>query len=136
MTEVNSFGDYLRSLREGQKLSLREAATKTGVSVSYITQIENGRRKAPGPEILKKLALAYNVPVRDLLKAAGYMDDPKEAKSVLSDEEEIERAFHYAISDPRYQSGMRVTGPITTDVKRFVVEMYEKATGKKLLPGV
>ena len=130
-----NFGDYLRSLREGQKLSLREAAAKTGVSISYITQIENGRRNAPGPEVLKKLAPAYNVPVRDLLRAAGYMNDIKEIKPALSDEEEVERAFRYAISDPRYQSGNRCTGPITTNVKRFIVEMYEKATGKKLLPG-
>ena len=135
MTEMINFGDYLRSLREGQKLSLREAAAKTGVSVSYITQIENGRRNAPGPEVLKKLAPAYNVPVRDLLRAAGYMNDIKEIKPALSDEEEVERAFRYAISDPRYQPGTRCTGPITTDVKRFIVEMYEKATGKKLLPG-
>jgi transcriptional regulator with XRE-family HTH domain len=132
---MGDIGEYLRSLREGQKLSLREAAARTGVSVSYITQIENGKRKAPGPEVLKKLAPAYNVPVRDLLRAAGYLDDIKEIKSVLSDEEEVERAFGYVISDPRYQSGTRVTGPITTDVKRFIVEMYEKATGKKLLPG-
>ncbi len=132
---MGDIGEYLRSLREGQKLSLREAAAKTGVSVSYITQIENGKRKAPGPEVLKRLAPAYNVPVRDLLRAAGYLDDIKEIKSVLSDEEEVERAFGYVISDPRYQSGTRVTGPITTDVKRFIVEMYEKATGKKLLPG-
>jgi transcriptional regulator with XRE-family HTH domain len=132
---MNDFGEYLRKLREAQKLSLREMAAKTGVSVSYITQIENGRRKAPGPEVLKWLARAYNVPVRDLLKAAGYLDDIKEIRPTLSEEEEVERAFNYVISDPRYQSGTRVTGPITTEVKRFVVEMYEKATGKKLLPG-
>ena len=132
---MNDFGEYLRKLREGQKLSLREMAAKTGVSVSYITQMENGKRKAPGPDVLKRLAPAYNVPVRDLLKAAGYMEDLKEIKSVLSDEEEVERAFNYVISDPRYQSGTRVSGPITTQVKRFVVEMYEKAPGKKLLPG-
>lgn len=132
---MNDFGEYLRNLREAQKLSLREMAAKTGVSVSYITQIENGKRKAPGPEVLKRLAPAYNVPVRDLLKAAGYLDDIKEIRPTLSEEEEVERAFNYVISDPRYQSGTRVTGPITTEVKRFVVEMYEKATGKKLLPG-
>ena len=132
---MSSFAEYMRSLREGQKLSVREAAAKSGVSVSYITQIENERRKTPSPEVLKKLAPAYNVPVRDLLKAAGYMDDIREVKPALSDEEEVERAFQYVITDPRYQSGTRVTGPITTEVKRFVVEMYEKATGKKLLPG-
>lgn len=132
---MSSFAEYMRNLREGQKLSVREAAAKSGVSVSYITQIENERRKTPSPEVLKRLAPAYNVPVRDLLKAAGYMDDLREVKSALSDEEEVERAFQYVITDPRYQSGTRVTGPITIEVKRFVVEMYEKATGKKLLPG-
>ena len=132
---MSSFAEYMRNLREGQKLSVREAAAKSGVSVSYITQIENERRKTPSPEVLKRLAPAYNVPVRDLLKAAGYMDDLREVKPDLSDEEEVERAFQYVITDPRYQSGTRVTGPITTEVKRCVVEMYEKATGKKLLPG-
>jgi len=132
---MSSFAEYMRSLREGQKLSVREAAAKSGVSVSYITQIENERRRTPSPEVLKKLAPTYNVPVRDLLKAAGYMDDIREVKPALSDEEEVERAFQYVVTDPRYQSGTRVTGPITTEVKRFVVEMYEKATGKKLITG-
>jgi len=132
---MSSFAEYMRNLREGQKLSVREAAAKSGVSVSYITQIENERRKTPSPEVLKRLAPAYNVPVRDMLKAAGYMDDLREVKPALSDEEEVERAFQYVITDPRYQSGTRVAGPITIEVKRFVVEMYEKATGKKLLPG-
>ncbi len=130
------FGKYLGRLREQSKLSLRDVAAKTGMSYSYLTQIEHGRRKAPGPELLKKLAPVYGVSVRDLLKAAGYLDDIEPAaKPALSDEEEVNRAFEFAMSDPRYESGTRVTGPITTDVKRFIVEMYEKATGKKLLPG-
>ncbi|MDD4858905.1 MAG: helix-turn-helix domain-containing protein [Dehalococcoidales bacterium] len=131
---MGNFFDYLRSLREAQKLSLREAAAKAGVSVSYINQIETGKRNVPGPEVLKKLALVYNVPVRDLLKAAGYLDDPKAIKAALSDEEEVDLAFRYVMSDPRYQSGTRLAGPLTFEVKRFIVEMYEKATGKKLLP--
>ena len=132
---MNDFGEYLRKLREAQRWSLRQVAAKTGVSVSYITQIENGKRNAPGPEILKKLAPVYQVSVRELLKAAGYMEDVQEVRAVLSEEEEVERAFDFVLGDPRYQFGTRVTGPITIDVKRFVVEMYEKATGKKLLPG-
>jgi transcriptional regulator with XRE-family HTH domain len=129
------FGEYLKNLREQRKLSLRDVAAKTGMSYSYLTQIEHGRRRPPGADLLKKLAPVYGVSVRDLLKAAGYLDDIEPAKPTLSEEEEVERAFHYVISDPRYQSGTRVTGPLTTDVKRFVVEMYEKATGKKLLSG-
>ena len=132
---MSDFGDYLRSLRERQKMSLREVAAKTGVSVSYITQIENRRRKAPGPDVLKKLAPAYNVPVRDLLRAAGYLDDIEPLRPSVSEEDEIERAYRFAISDPQFKFGTRIAGPVTTDVKRFIVEMYEKATGKKLLTG-
>ena len=129
------FGQYIKSLREQHKLSLRDVAAKTGMSYSYLTKIEHGGRKAPGPELLKKLAPVYGVSVRDLLKMAGYLDESEPAKPTLNEEEEVERAFRYALSDPRFQSGTRVTGPVTTEVKRFVVEMYEKATGTKLLPG-
>ncbi len=129
---MDDFGKYLKDLRNNQKLSLRDVEAKGGLSASYLAQIEQGRRNPPGPDILKRLAPVYDVPVRDLLKAAGYLE---EAGGTLSDEEEVELAFKYVMSDPRYKSGARVKGELTTDVKRFVVEMYEKATGKKLLPG-
>jgi len=130
MTE--DFGKYVRSLREDRGLSLRSAGAKAGVSSSYLTQIEHGRRRPPGPDILKRLAPIYDVPVRDLMRAAGYLE---EAIDTLSEEDEIDLAFRYVMSDPRYKSGARLKGELTTDVKRFIVEMYERATGKKLLPG-
>ncbi len=132
---MGDFGDYLRRLRERQKMSLREAAAKTGVSVSYLTQIENRRRKPPGPEVLKKLAPAYDVSIRDLLKAAGYLDDVEQVKQATSEEDEVDRAYRFAISDPQFRFGTRITGEVTTDVKRFIVEVYEKATGRKLITG-
>ncbi|KTB47861.1 Helix-turn-helix domain [Dehalogenimonas alkenigignens] len=126
------FGGYIRQLRQKQRLSLRDVAQKTGISYSYLAQIEQGRRNPPGPDFMKRLAPVYQVTLRDLLKAAGYLE---EADASLSDEQEVEMAFNYVMNDPRYQSGTRMTGELTTDVKRFIVEMYEKATGKKLLPG-
>ncbi len=132
---MNDFGQYMRDLREGQRLSLRDAAAKAGVSVSYIMQVEHGKRKAPSPDVLKKLALAYSVPVRDVMKAAGYLDELKETRLSLSDEEEVDRAFQFAVTDPRFQLGTRIDGSLTIGAKRFIVEMYEKSTGKKLLPG-
>jgi len=71
------------------------------------------------------------VPVRDLLNAAGYL---KDEDITLTEDDEVEMAFNYVMNDPRYKSGTRVRGGLTTDVKRFIVEMYEKATGKRLLP--
>lgn len=129
---VENFGEYLRILRTEKKLSLRELEQHSGVSNSYLGLIERGQRPVPGAEILKKLAPVLDVPVKDLLNAAGYL---KEDDVVLTEEDEVEMAFKYVMNDPRYKSGTRIKGGLTTDVKRFIVEMYEKATGKKLLPG-
>jgi transcriptional regulator with XRE-family HTH domain len=129
---MDGFDEYLRKLRMDQKFSLRDVAARTGVSVSYLTMIEHGRRGAPGVPILKKLAPLYKIPLRELMKSAGYLD---EVAAGSSDDEEVNRAFDYVMSDPRYKSGTRLSGELTIDVKRFIVEMYEKATDKKLLPG-
>ena len=128
---MEEFGNYLRRLRQEQRLSLREVEGMAGVSNSYLALVEQGKRKPPGAEILKKLAPIYDVPVRDLLKAAGYLED---ITGNLVEEEEVEMAFRYVMNDPRYKSGTRLKGELTTEVKRFIVEMYEKATGKTLLP--
>jgi len=129
---MEDFGQYLKSLRVEQRLSLREVERRADVSSSYLAQIEQGRKGPPGAEILKRLAPVFGVPVRDMLKAAGYFD---EVSTGLSEPEEVEMAFRYVMNDPRYKSGTRVKGELTTEIKRFIVEMYEKATGKKLLPG-
>jgi len=129
MTE--DFGEYIRSLRRERGLSLRNAGAKAGVSSSYLAQIEHGKRRPPGPDILKRLAPVYDIPVRELMRAAGYLEEVSET---LSEEDEIDLAFRYVMSDPRYKSGARLKGGLTIDVKRFIVEMYERATGKKLLP--
>ena len=130
MTE--NFGEYLRTLRLEKRYSLREVEEFSGVSNSYLGLIERGQRPIPGADILKKLAPVYDVPVRDLLAVAGYL---REEDISLSEEDEVEMAFRYVMNDPRYKSGTRIKGGVTTEVKRFIVEMYEKATGKKLLPG-
>ena len=129
---MDGFDEYIRKLRMDQKLSLRDVAAMAGISVSYLTQIEHGRRGAPGVPILKKLAPLYKIPLRELMKSAGYLD---EVVAGPSDDEEVNRAFDYVMNDPRYKSGTRLSGELTIDVKRFIVEMYEKATDKKLLPG-
>ena len=127
------FGEYLRKLRQENRLSLRDVAARTGMSFSYLTQIEHGRREPPHPRLLQKLASAYGVSASDLMKAAGYLDDMEPVKSTKL--AELDRAFQYAISDPQFEFGTRITGPVTSDVKRYIVELYEKATGKKLLTG-
>jgi len=126
-----SFGQYLRSLRERQRMSLREAEKASGVSNAYIAQIERGDRPPPSAEILRKLAPAYKVTVRELLMRAGYLDEPE---VTATEEERVEAAFQYVLSDPDYKLGTRIRGEgLSTEAKRGIVIVYETLTGKKIL---
>ena len=69
------FSEYLKSLREKQRMSLRDVEWRTGVSNAYLGQIEQAKRPAPHPNILKKIAPVYDVSVRELMAAAGYLDE-------------------------------------------------------------
>ncbi|KYO67299.1 helix-turn-helix domain-containing protein [Thermovenabulum gondwanense] len=55
-------GSLIRQLRKNRKLSLKELAEKTGLSVSYLSEIETGKKK-PSLEVVQKLADALNVSV-------------------------------------------------------------------------
>ncbi|MEV2287308.1 helix-turn-helix transcriptional regulator [Paenibacillus larvae] len=77
-SDVKEFGSYLRKLRKKQGLSTRSLAELSGVSQSYISHVEIGRKPSvPSPEILDKLATALGVPYRTLMRKAGYLDDER-----------------------------------------------------------
>ncbi|MBM2825406.1 MAG: hypothetical protein HW402_1070 [Dehalococcoidales bacterium] len=129
--EESNFGQFLKSLRERQRMSLRDVEKECGVSNAYIAQIEKGGRPPPRPDVLKKLARAYKVTVRELLMRAGYFDDPE---VTATEEERIEAAFQYVLADPDYKLGTRIRGEdLDIKGKRGVVITYETLTGKKLL---
>lgn len=77
--EFKELGEFLESLRG--KMSLRDAAKKSGLSHTYIRRLELGINKEtneiikPSPETLKMLANAYNHSYEDLLTKAGYLTE-------------------------------------------------------------
>ena len=120
-------GPLLRRLRGD--LSLREVMQRTGVSSSYLSQIECGERR-PGRNIVNKLAAVYNADPEELMKRAGHVGRPDpNSNEVL----EVERAYRYVLADPQFRVGTRPDGPLSINAKRFIVEMYERFTGKRLL---
>ena len=128
---METFGPYLKRLRRAKGLSLKQVEEVAAVSNAYLSQIERGIRKPPHPDILKRLAKTYDVPVEELLEAAGYLEDAQERRL---QRQKIERAFEHVITDPQYRHGTRLKGSaLSLDVKRFIVEVYEKKTGRKLL---
>ncbi|HUF90249.1 MAG TPA: XRE family transcriptional regulator [Gemmatimonadota bacterium] len=71
-------GLKLRKHRQEKGLSLSDLAARAGISVSYLSEIENGR-KHPKPEKLIRLAEALAVPYDELvsLQVAGELDPLK-----------------------------------------------------------
>lgn len=66
-------GKYLKSIRESLEYSTHDVNKLCDISQSYISLMENGKRK-PSPIILKKLASIYNLDYIDLYEKAGYID--------------------------------------------------------------
>lgn len=124
------FGTYLKQLREQKGVSLKDVEKATGISNAHLSQLETGaRRRLPPPERIKVIADYYNVSAQELLQKAGYFgkEDIKETQ-----EHKIEKALTHALSDPLFKTGMRVnTKNLSSDVKRFIVEMYEDSVAKR-----
>jgi transcriptional regulator with XRE-family HTH domain len=120
-------GELLRTLRRRASLSLRDVAEQTdgAISNAYLSQIERGHRSAPNPRILARLAKLYGVSAEELLERAGYTSAP-----AVSD---VDIAFEQVLVDRSFRFGTRFPGELNEDAKRMFIELYEKATGKKLL---
>ena len=63
-------GAKLKELREDRAFSVRDLAEEAGASSDTITALEKGRRKA-WPRNVRKLALAFGVNPRELMKGDG-----------------------------------------------------------------
>lgn len=78
-----TLGQYLRTIRKQNKLSMRDVTTATGVTTSQLSHLECGITQNPSPHTLKKLALFYNIQLFDLYQKAGYLM-PEDAGTYMS----------------------------------------------------
>ena len=131
MFPMEKFGPYLRTLRKQKGLTLKQVEKAARVSNSFLSQVERGIRNPPRPDIINRLAMVYSVPAHHLMEAAGYI---KGVSGEMNERDRIERAFEHVITDPNYSQGTRMKGhTLSLDAKKFIVEMYEKATGRNLV---
>ncbi len=124
---IPTLAELLRDLRRRRGLSLREVerATEGVVSNVYLSQLETGRRSDPNPRVLVALAKAYGIPTRSLFERAGYIEAPAASA--------VDVAFDQVLADPHFQFGTRFKGELDQDSKRVIIQLYEEATGKRLL---
>ncbi|KKO50966.1 helix-turn-helix domain-containing protein [Paenibacillus sp. DMB20] len=69
-----SFGSYLKELREHRGISINQLAQAAEISGSQISRIENGLRGVPKPPTIRKIADALGSSYEELMSRAGYLD--------------------------------------------------------------
>lgn len=85
-TAGSLLGEWLRHARKEQGLSQRALADQSGLSRSYVCDIERGRGAEPSLTTLDKLAAALGASRADLMRASGLID-----RTVASRESDAER---------------------------------------------
>ena len=127
--EKPPIADLLKSLR-GTK-TLRQVEADTGVSNAYLCNIESGLKR-PGMKTLSKLASYYQVPLHDLLQimAMPFEESPHQQKGSITD---VQRGYAYVIEDPAFRQYQKPAEAMPIDAQRFVVQIYEHYTGKRLI---
>jgi len=91
--------ERLAELREGQALTLRDLAEKSGVDANTINQVELGHRK-PRPSTLRKLAKALDVDVREFFEEPVPLGEaPREAGQEETFEEMMARERRAGLTD-------------------------------------
>lgn len=73
--EKPSLGQYLASIRQARKMTLRqvEEATNKLVSNAYLSQIENDKIQQPSPNVLHALSEIYGIDYGQLMERAGHI---------------------------------------------------------------
>ena|SRR5579884_2039873 len=73
--EKPTLGQYLASIRQARKMTLRqvEEGTNKLVSNAYLSQIENDKIQQPSPNVLHALSEIYGIDYGQLMEKAGHI---------------------------------------------------------------
>ena len=83
-----AFGEFVKAQRRLAQVSQRNLARMSGVSDSYLSQIERGNYR-PSPQVVKALAQAFGLKPEQLYTMLGFME-PDGAESGTSVEQAIQ----------------------------------------------
>ena len=70
---LRAFGEFVKAQRRLAQVSQRNLARMSGVSDSYLSQIERGNYR-PSPQVVKALAKAFGLEARQLYMMLGLID--------------------------------------------------------------
>jgi len=121
-----SLGEKLKHFRKERRMKQKQLAETSGITQATLSRIESGKVHEVKSETLKRLAQVLGIAMEDLVDF--------EISESEKEKGEIDRVFDFIIRDPNFKYGTRLTTEeLTTEAKRFLIELYEKATDRRLL---
>ena len=106
-TENTEFGQYLRSVRQAKKISIRQLAKAVSKTPTYISDIEKGNNKPPEKELLDRIIAELHLEefpdIRNRLydlAAKERKDIPADIKEYLMENESILKIIRTAKESP------------------------------------
>lgn len=117
------FGLHLNELRRKKNVSVRAVAKATDISNPFLYQVEKGDKAITDPIMYRNLASFFGVPVEELLEKGGYLPENDPNK-------ELNEKYEKVLNGGKW--GNKIQGETTLEIKKFIVEMYEKLTKEKL----
>ena len=106
-TEKTEFGQYLRSVRQAKKISIRQLAKAVSKTPTYISDIEKGNNKPPERELLDRIIAELHLEefpdIRNKLydlAAKERKDVPADIKEYLMENESILKIIRTAKESP------------------------------------
>ena len=79
---LRAFGEFVRAQRKLAQVSQRNLARMSGVSDSYLSQLERGNYM-PSPQVVKALAQAFGLESRQLYMMLGIIDEDEQGRPTV-----------------------------------------------------
>lgn len=113
------FGVYLRKLRKDKGLTLEALGIEVDLTKQHLSNLENGRRGIPSPDLLKRLSGPLDVEYDTLMKKAGYWHENQDTE----DKQKFERIYTEHWDD--LNQLLELINAITDDDGLFPVYLHE-----------
>lgn len=138
---INSIGDRIKALRKELSLTLKDLSEKANISISFLSDIENGRSN-PSLERLNDIAKALDTTTSYLLGENQLVNEKNETQLNKRDEKDIEKRLNQIKTElMENQNGLMLSGePVSPDAIQSIVDALEfgmrqaKLINKKYIP--
>lgn len=107
---LRAFGEFVRAQRRLAQVSQRNLARLSGVSDSYLSQLERGNYM-PSAQVVKALAQAFGLEPRQLYMMLGIIDEDEEGR-------------------PNVEQAIQLDTRLDDDQKESLLSVYRSFVGK------